>query len=329
MAKSSGQKAKLLELARFLLRETDENHPAPLERILRHLESCGISAERKSLYADMEELRLQGLDVVYEKGKNGGYFIGGRAFELPEVRLLVDAVQSSRFLTEKKSTQLIEKLSGLVSRHEAKEIHRHVKVVGRIKTMNESIYRNVDAISRAMEEDRQIRFSYFEWTAEGEKKFRRGGATYTASPFHLIWDDENYYLIAFDGDKKEKRHFRVDKMARLRVTDTPREGGEMLAELDAAAYEKKNFGMYNGREEYVTLLVAEELAGIFYDRFGRLVTRRREGAFEVTVSVAVGPVFYGFLAAFGGGVEILSPASVREEYRALLQGALKGREREE
>ena len=200
------------------MEESDEKHPATMEGILRHLSTQGITAERKSVYADIEELRTLGLDIICTRGKSTGYFIGERRFQLPEVRLLVDAVQSSRFLTRKKSEELIGKLQSLVSRHEAKSLARNVFVADRVKTMNESIYRNVDAVSCAVEEEKMICFTYFEWDRKGEKKLRRGGEPYVASPYFLLWDNQNYYLVAKEEKSGEMRHFRVDKMLSITTT---------------------------------------------------------------------------------------------------------------
>jgi len=330
MARASRQKQKILYLLRLLLEETDEKHPLTVPQMIDALERAGISAERKSIYSDLEELRLFGLDLVCTRGKTTGYFVGERTFQLPELRLLVDAVQSSRFLTKKKSEELIGKLESLLSRHEAAGLSHQVFVSGRIKTMNESIYRNVDTISCAIDEDKKIRFRYFEWGAGGEKKFRRDGAFYTVSPFYLIWDDENYYLVAQEEESGEKRHFRVDKMLAIQHSEEARGGHDLFRDFDPALYEKKTFGMWNGTEERVTLWCAEELAGVFFDRFGQnLVTRKTDGGFETTVSVLVGPLFFSYLMGFGKRVKILAPASVKNAFCRLAEEALSNYENEE
>lgn len=324
MPKSFGQKQKILFLARFFMEETDEKHPASMADILHYLERAGISAERKSIYSDIEELRLFGLDIISSRGKDGGYFLGDRTFELPEVRLLVDAVQSSRFLTRKKSEELIRKLSSLTSRHEGRIISHNVCVAGRIKNMDESIYRNVDAIGCAIEENKKISFSYFEWDPAGKMRMRRGGENYIASPFYLLWDNENYYLIAVEEQSGEKRHFRVDKMLHIEPLEEKREGEELLGSISPADYEKKSFGMFGGKEERVSIWWSEELAGVFYDRFGTdRVVQKSEGGFVSSLSVMVSPVFYSFLMGFGSKVKILSPEWVKEEFISLAESALK------
>jgi len=215
----------------------------------------------------------------------------------------------------------------LVSRHQGKSLSRTVFVANRIKTENETIYLNVDGIHRAIEEDRQICFRYFERDLSGRKRYRREGGEYTVSPYHLVWDDENYYLIAVEEESGKKRHYRVDKMTDVRQTEKPRQGKEEFLNFDPAAYEKKLFGMFNGAEETVTLLCHGSLAGVFYDRFGEnLVLRKRGEDFEVTLSVLVSPVFFSWLAGFGNRVRILSPENVREGFCRLLKEAISSYE---
>lgn len=330
VAKSFGQKQKILYLAKFFLEETDEEHPATMADILAYLSRAGIEAERKSIYSDLEALQLFGLDIITLRGRGGGYFLGERKFQLPEVRLLVDAVQSSRFLTRKKSEELIRKLRSLTSRHQSSALSHNVSVSGRIKTMNESIYRNVDTVSCAIEENKRIRFRYFDWAEGGEKRLRRGGAYYTVSPFFLIWDDENYYLIAVEEESGEKRHFRVDKMLAIEALEEKRRGGELFGDLSPADYEKKTFGMYGGKEERVTLWWSTDLIGVFYDRFGKdIATRKAPGGFLSSHSLMVSPVFYSFLMGFGSKIKILSPQWVQEEFCALAKSALDQYEQKE
>ena len=208
MAKSSNQKTKLLHLSRMLLRQSDEEHPLSVTQIIEGLARYDIRAERKSIYDDMEALRLFGLDIQCRKGKSPGWFIGSREFELPEVKLLMDAVQSSRFITQKKSDALIRKLEGLASVHEAGQLQRQVYVSGRIKVMNESIYYNVDKLHTAIAGQRVITFKYFDYDIARQKVFRQEGKRYVVSPYGLIWNSENYYLVAFDHGHRELRHYR-------------------------------------------------------------------------------------------------------------------------
>ena len=197
MAKGQNQKRKLLYLLDIFRQETDEEHPLTLEQLREMLAARGVEAERKSLYDDLEQLRLYGADVVTVRDRQVRYYLGQRTFDLPELRLLVDAVQSSKFITHRKSLELIRKLESQVSRHQAGQLQRQVLVSGRIKSMNESIYYTVDELHNAMNNDRQVTFQYFDWDTRKQKRLRREGAFYTVSPWALTWDDENYYLIAY------------------------------------------------------------------------------------------------------------------------------------
>lgn len=324
MAKRENQKAKLLALVEIFKHKTDEEHPLTLAEISSHLSAYGISAERKSLYDDMETLRTFGYDIISVKRKTTGYYLGSRRFELAELKLLADAVESSRFITVKKSDELIGKLSGEVSEYEADTLRREVHIAGRVKTMNESIYYNVDLIHTAIREDKKIRFLYFNWNEKKEKVFRHGSAYYEISPFALTWDDENYYLIAYDSASDSVRHYRVDKMSRLSVSETARDGKERFEKFDLADYTYSVFGMYGGEREDVTLLVANELAGVIIDRFGTSLTffPAEDGFFTVHVRIAVSPTFLAWVLGFGSRMRVISPDSVKEKIIALAQETL-------
>lgn len=323
MPKSINQKSKLLYVLRFLEEHTDSEHPATVEQIIAHLASCGISAERKSIYSDIDVLTAFGADIEKCRSKTVGYYMASRAFELPELKLLVDAVQSSKFITEKKSRALIKKIVSLTSEHEAKQLDRQVNVADRIKTANESIYYTVDDIHRAIAEDKKISFKYFEWSADKEKLLRRGGERYVVSPYTLVWDDENYYLIARDNEVGENRHFRVDKMLHLDILDEARDMSTSPKD-GVVSYSKKLFGMFGGTEQMVTLSCQNSLAGVIIDRFGAEVAFKKEkgaGNFEVSVKVVLSPVFYSWLTSFEGKIKLTAPESAVENYREFLKKA--------
>lgn len=318
MAKSANQKLKLLYLCRYLLRRSDEEHPVTVAQMIEHLAMQDVAAERKSVYDDMEALRLFGLDVQSVRvGSATGYFIGQRDFQLPELKLLVDSVQSSKFITEKKSLELIEKLERLTSDYDARQLHRQVYVRGRIKTMNESIYYNVDELYSAIDGDSAVTFRYYEWNAQKQRVFRRDGKRYAVSPWALMWDDDNYYMIAFDHEADIIKHFRVDKLSGIRLTGTARQGAEAFGALDMAAYSDTHFGMFSGQARQVRLCFENELAGAVLDRFGTDVSLIPVdgGHFSVTVSAAVNVQFFGWLCGFGDKVRILSPEDVAERMR--------------
>ena len=329
MAKGADQKLKLLYLLKILLWETDPEHTLSMAEILDRLEQQGLSAERKSIYDDFAALERFGYPVERRRGENNGvgYYLEAREFELPELKLLVDAVQSSNFITRQKSRALIEKLSSLTSRWEAQTLQRQVHISDRVKTMNESIYYNVDAIHTAILHNTRITFQYFDWTPEKEKQLRRGGALYCVSPWALTWSEGNYYLVAFDGEYGDIKHFRVDKMLHIAATDQKREGQGKFRQFDMARYSQKVFGMFGGREEMVTLECEKELAGVIIDRFGRDVTLFPRGdTFLVSVSVMVSNNFFSWVFQFGNRMRIVAPSGVVQEMKTLLAEALEAYE---
>jgi len=324
MPKSSNQKAKLLYLMKILLDNTDEEHGLTLSEISGLLLNYGITAERKSLYSDIEELKLFGIDIEMQKGKSSTYRVVSRDFEIPELKLLVDAVQSSKFITHKKSAELIKKIEGLASRHAANELQRQVFVANRIKTMNESIYYSVDILNEAINKNRQISFQYFDWDENKKKVLRHSGERYVISPWALSWDDENYYLIGFDSQANDKKHFRVDKMLSINIEKKARDGQSAFDKFDAAIYSKKTFSMFSGREESVTLLCKNSLAHIMIDRFGSDINFFKVDSehFKFTVKVSISPLFLSWLVNFKDGVKILSPDSVISDFKELLSSSL-------
>ena len=320
MAQTANYKRKLLILARLLLERSDEEHPVSRQEMQKELERWGLSAERKSIYDDMEQLRELGLDVHSRKGRGGGWYIGQREFELAELKLLVDAVQSSRFLTKRKSDALIGKLEGLTSVHQARQLQRQVYVDRRVKTMNESIFYNVDKLQGAIAANRVITFRYFEYNAARERVFRRDGAKYRVTPYGLIWDSENYYLAGWDELRKEVRHYRVDKMADISLTGLK---GHPQGEWTAEGYARKHFGMFSGTPCRLKLRCEDRMAGVVIDRFGLDVSLipDGEGYFTASVDLVASPPLWGWLFGLGTGVEVLGPDWAVEEFRSRLEEA--------
>ena len=293
MAKSSGQKLKLLYLIKMLRENTDENHPMSTPDIIKYLENQGIHAERKSIYNDMECLADFGYDVVQVQSRlGGGYYLGSREFELPELKLLVDAVQSSRFITTKKSRELIRKLEQIAGKNDAGKLQRQVYVAGRVKTENESIYYSIDAIHRAIQ--------------------------------------ENYYLAAYDSEDRVIKHYRVDKMGQAEVTDLPREGVEQFSQIDVTSYTNQTFGMFAGEESVVTMEFPVRLTGVVLDRFGRETDIRpmSEEVFRIRAKVAVSGQFFGWLAGIGQGARIVAPEAVQKRYVQWLSDILREQSQE-
>lgn len=314
MPKGKNQKFKMCFLAQIMVRKTDETHFLTLREIIDELEKYDvIASDRKTLYNDLKDLEKLGIYVEGEPiGKSYHYHVVAHPFELAELKLLVDATQSSKFITAKKSTELIKKLKNLVSEHEAKTLQRQVFVANRIKTMNESIYYNVDTIHKAIAENRKIRFQYYSWNIKKEPELHHGGAIYHISPWGLSWNDENYYLIGYDSDAGKRKHYRVDKMLHLEVSKDNREGKELFQNLDMADYAKKSFGMFDGEEVNVKLLIENRMANVIVDRFGKDVTMMPADDSHVTVNVSVklSNIFIGWIFSLGDGVKIIGPDSV-------------------
>ena len=318
MAAGDNQKLKMLYLVKIFSEETDDAHGLSLQEIAAKLEACGVNADRKTLYKDFAELEKFGLEILSEQlGRNVLYHLATRQFELPELKLLVDAVQGSKFITEKKSRQLIKKLESLVSVHEARRLQRQVLITGRIKAMNESIYYIVDMLHEAINADRQIRFQYFRWNVRKEQELRRDGAWYQLSPWRLLWDDENYYLVAYDAADGKLKHYRVDKIVRLSVTDEPREGKREFQKLDLATYTRSLFGMFGGELTRVTLEGRADMVGALIDRFGKDVTiiPQADGRFTAAVEVAASRHFIGWIVALGDGIRVTGPEALVDELR--------------
>ena len=325
MAKSERQKLKLLILRDYLRSHTDEQHPVSMQQILAALEGEGIRAERKSVYDDLATLRDYGMEIRKVSGKNGGYYVPERDFALSELKLLVDAVQAARFLSEKESMALIRKLAALSSAHEAELLRREVVVTGRAKSGSEDVCRNVDTLHAAIAGNSRITFRYFDWDLQGRRSFRP--KTYEASPIALCWEDENYYLVAY-GVPHGLTHYRVDKMTEITATGVPRESNDETRSFDPAVYSQQVFGMFRGEQCRMKLRFENSLAGVVLDRFGRdrLLVPDGPDHFVFQADISVSPTFLGWLAGFGGRAEIVFPASAAEAYRDFLRRALSAAE---
>lgn len=333
MAKSSRQKQKLLQILRMLMEKTDENHGLTVAQIIEELEDMGIPAERKSVYDDLEVLgqflESMGYELCRVKTNTVSYYIGERPFQLAELKLLVDSVQSSKFITAKKSNELISKVEKLASVYEGRELQRQVYVSNRVKTPNETIYYAVDSIHKAISEDKKITFAYLEWVlGSGKDKIckrkKRDGKRYSVSPFSLTWDDENYYLVAFDSEAQAIRHYRVDKMEKVELSECKRDGKEVFKKFDMAVYSKSVFGMFGGELTEVRLRFSRDMIGVVADRFGKdiFVREESEESFVVDIKVALSPQFFGWVFGLSGKVQILSPDTAVEMYKLELAKVL-------
>jgi predicted DNA-binding transcriptional regulator YafY len=302
----------------LFLDKTDATHYVTMVDILNHLNNNGIVAERKSVYADIEALKLYGLDIkgFQEKGTYF-YHLVNRKFELVELKLLVDAVQSSKFITARKSNELIKKIESFGSHFEAKELQRQVFVTNRVKKMNESIYYNVDTLHAAINLNKKITFQYFQWTVDKKTELKRDGVLYKVSPWALMWNNENYYMVAYDSDERKIKHFRVDKMLHIVLIEENRDGKEHFERIDMAVYSNKMFGMFGGTQVIVKMQCNNKLVGVIIERFGKEVpiVPMDEEHFTINVEVEVSKQFLAWVIGLGPEVKIVAPEDVVEQMR--------------
>lgn len=322
MAKKFDEKLKLLHILRILQEETDSDHRIFVPDIIARLNDLGIQAERKSIYRDLDTLSTYGFDISHDRT---GCALLSRDFQLPELKLLVDAVQASRFITGDQRRELLEKLTKLASRHQAKSLNRNIRIDEGDRNLNRSILNNIDWIHTAIAENKKISFQYFEWTPKKEQLLRHDGRRYEMSPWTLVWNNENYYMLAYDEKMDAIRHFRVDKMKNIRKTDAMREGYDTYSRFDFSKYSSKLFGMFSGDECTVTLKCENSIAGSIIDRFGTGVSifPQSDGYFTCTVPVIVSPNFYSWVLQFGKRIEITAPADIRDGMKNLLSGVLE------
>lgn len=318
--RGKNQKLKLLYLAKIMQEQTDDTHMLTMSQIINELAKYDIEAQRKSVYDDLAALNFFGIEIIkYQEFGNTWYYCGARDFELAELHIIIDAIASSKFITEKKSKELIKKIEHMASNHDAKLIDRDVYVSGRVKNMNESIFYTVDAIQNAIANNHRITFQYFNWNVDGEMELKHDGKFYNISPWALLWDDENYYLLGYDNDVKDFKHYRVDKMLHTEEAKTKRQGEAKFNKLDKEIYTKKHFRMFGGEEERVTLLCKNEMANVIIDQFGRDVTLRKvdDEYFKVNVDVVVSNQFLAWIIALEGNVVVVAPEIIKEKMKQL------------
>lgn len=318
MESTINKKSRILYIKRFLETQTDENNPASMPDILASLEREGIPASRKTVTQDIEQLIEAGVDVVCNAGHRYEYFIGERHFELPELKLLVDAVQASKFITPKKSAALINKLTAFVSIHQNGELNRQIHVDKHVKPENEQTYITVDLLHAAINAGKQITFKYYEYNRCKKKVYKHNRYTYRFSPYALLWNSDKYYTVGY-SDKHEKIiTFRVDRIATPALSDEP--AMPKPDDFDITLYTKSVFQMYNGSApQAVTLKCENGLMKSIIDRFGENVKTAilDDEHFSATIDVSVSPTFYGWVFSFGGRMEIVSPERVASDYLAL------------
>lgn len=320
MSRGTNQKFKFIYLMKIMLAKTDDEHALTMSQIINELEKFDVTAERKSIYADFQDMTDRfGVEIIKEQiGRETYYHVGSREFEIAEVKLLIDAIQSSKFITQTKSRELINKVKRNVSEHQAKQLQRQVCISDRVKTMNESVYYNVDDIHTAINQNKKIKFKYYKWSVEKKLVPKHNGDWVVVSPWALNWDDENYYMVAFDDLDQKIKHYRVDKMMRISIEDEMRDGKEEFKSIDMAEYSKSTFGMYRGAKTNVKIQFANYMCGVMIDRFGKDVTIRKvdEEHSEINVNVNVSQQFFGWVFSLGKDVKVVGPDEVVEEMRA-------------
>ena len=317
MSRGTNQKFKFIYLMKMMQEKTDDEHALTMPQIMDELAKYDVTAERKSIYADFQDMTERfGIEIIKEQiGRETYYHVGNREFELAEVKLLIDAIQSSKFITQTKSRELITKLRRFVSEYQAKQLQRQIFINDRVKTMNESVYYNVDDIHTAIGQDKKIRFKYYKWDISRKLVPRHNGDWFVVSPWGLVWDDENYYMVAFDDLDRKIKHYRVDKMMHLSIEEEKRDGKEEFKNFDMGEYSKATFGMYNGKKTKVKIEFANYMCGVFIDRFGKDVSfcPVDDEHSELMADVNVSPQFFGWIFSLGKDVKVTGPQEVVDQ----------------
>ncbi len=317
MSRGTNQKFKFICLMKMMLEKTDDEHALTMPQIMNELAKYDVTAERKSIYADFQDMTERfGIEIIKEQiGRETYYHVGSREFELAEVKLLIDAIQSSKFITQTKSRELITKLRRFVSEYQARQLQRQIYINDRVKTMNESVYYNVDDIHTAIGQNKKIRFKYYKWDISKKLIPRHNGDWFVTSPWGLVWDDENYYMVAFDNRDRKIKHYRVDKMMRISIEEEMRDGKEEFKNFDIGEYSKATFGMYNGRKTKVKIEFANYMCGVFIDRFGKDISffPVDDEHSVLMTDVNVSPQFFGWIFSLGKDVKVTGPGEVVEQ----------------
>ena len=319
MSRGTNQKFKFTYLMKVMLEKTDDDHALTMSQIMEELEKYDVTAERKSIYQDFADMEKFGIDIIKEQaGRDTLYHVASREFELAEVKLLVDAIQSSKFITQTKSRDLISKLKTFVSEYQGSTLQRQVFIDNRVKSMNESVFYNVDEVYNAINDNKKIRFKYYKWDINKKLVPRRNGDWFILSPWALTWMDENYYMVAFDEWDGKIKSYRIDKMMRISITDEARAGKKEFKEYDMAKLSKSTFSMYGGPKKRVTIQLDNSMCGVFLDRFGKDDISFRpvdDTHSEFSVEVNVSPQFFAWIFGLGTKVKVVGPEDVVKELK--------------
>ena len=325
MKNDNCQKIKLLKLMELLRQETDEDHPITTSEICRRLGEMGISCERRTVGKDMKVLREQGFEIMSElKGHENCYWVSDRSFELPELKILMDAVQAALFIPEDKTEQLLEKIAALGGTHQAELLQGNLVRFNTRKHSNRSIFYNVQAIENALQARKKLSFRYFDLNENLEKVYRMDGGRYMADPVALIYDDNNYYMATYSAKYEHMVTYRVDRMDQVCV-ENEAVCEEALAQSDKSPeLVVQAFRMFRGEQREVTLRFRDSLIGIMYDKFGEdlHISRIDNKSCEATVTVQISPPFWSWLFMLKNDLTLAGPEDLAAEYRSQLESAL-------
>ena len=327
MKNDNCQKIKLLKLMELLRQETDENHPITTSEICRRLGEMGISCERRTVGKDMKVLREQGFEIMSElKGHENSYWIADRSFELPELKILMDAVQAALFIPEDKTEVLLEKIAALGGTHQAELLQGNLVRFNTRKHSNHSIFYNIQAIEDAIQAKKKISFRYFDLNENLEKVYRMDGGRYMADPISLIYDDNNYYMISYSTKYDHSVTYRVDRMDQVNMENEPLSDEAMRQRENSSEAVEQAFRMFLGEQRSVTLRFHDRLMGILYDKFGEdlHITRLDSQLCEATVTIQVSPPFWSWLFMLSGDLQLVGPEDLAEQYAAMLRQAAEG-----
>lgn len=319
--KENCQKIKLLKLMELLRQETDEHHPLSTNEICNRLSTMGISCERRTLAKDILLLNEQGFEVMCCRvGKEKGYYIEDRSFSVPEIKILIDAVQAANFITEKKSSELIDKISALGGSHQADILKSNLVHFNTRKHSNETIYYSVAYLEDAIQQKNKVLFRYFDLDEHGEKVYRRDGHRYVVEPVALVFHEDNYYVVVYSAKHDSTANYRIDRMDSVEIIDEPVSQKALTLRNEVAGYTERVFKMYGGQSVDLVIEFDDKLIGAVYDKFGEntKMIRTHEHGCVATVKVQISPTFWGWLFQFGNQMRILSPANLTEEYKNMV-----------
>lgn len=316
-------KSRSLYILKYLWQNTDSEHYATTGDILTHLKENGISCDRKTIPGEIAKLCDIGIDIEEERSRENRYSLSSHIFTLPEIKLLIDAVQSSKFITAKKSTELADKLSRMASVHQSEELKRNIYISDRVKPLNEQVYYLVDSINTAINRRKQISFRYFQYNQHREEVPKNGGKRYIFSPYYLIWNEDRYYAVGYSEKHDKITTFRVDRMKEVNILSS--DAVEMPSDFVLTDFTRRVFDMFDGAEEKVTLLCKNDMMNYIVDKFGDEVETSPvdKDFFEATADISVSQTFFAWVFQFNGDIKITSPSDVVLRYREMLQNALK------